>query len=95
MIQFRGFGFILVTVIYVGGMFFIGRLAGDHGSDLFQLAVLAAAHVVLSVINYLLACFLNRKELRHTVYELKLQTFVLALAVILGVVIGAMTHAYM
>ena len=92
MLQFRGFGFALVCTIYFGGLFWMSKLVLYLGlKEKEQYVLLIIIHIFLSIINYFISRFLNRKEIKHTVFELKLETVVLFVAFLLSVFVVLMS----
>lgn len=85
MLQFRGFGLVLVCTIYFTGLFWMSRAVSYFGvKEKEQYIILIAFHIFVSCINYFLARFLNRKEVKHTVFELRLEVVVLFVAILLS-----------
>lgn len=78
MVIFSGYGLIIVLMDYFGGIFLLSKLSPYlFATEKQQYLALIAFHVIITFINYYLARFLNRKEIRHTVYGGKLEMVVL------------------
>lgn len=84
MIRFRGYGLLIVLADYVGGMTLLSKFAPKiFKTDKQQYIVLFLFHVLITLINFCLIKYLNRKEVKHTIFELKLEIVVLVLGGIL------------
>ena len=91
MLQFRGFGLALVCTIYFAGLFWMSKATQYFGmKEKEQYILLIGFHIFVSCINYFLARFLNRKEVKHSVFELGLEVVVLFVAILLSVLIAMM-----
>lgn len=83
MINFSGYGLIIVVVDYFGGLVLLSKL-----SPLFlqtekqQYIALLLFHILITGFNYLLFRFLNKKEVKHTVYDIRLEKAVLIVGLI-------------
>ncbi|WP_067143308.1 hypothetical protein [Oceanivirga salmonicida] len=78
MISFTGIGFPLIIFIYFGGIFLVGQLIRNFNlSYNMQNILLIITHLSLILINYFIAKLLNRKEVKHTVFEARLEKVVL------------------
>jgi len=74
MIIFSGYGIIFVLLYYFGGLFLVSKLSPYFfKTEKQQYIVLLLFHIAITFINFLLSKYLNRKELKHTVYELRLE----------------------
>lgn len=89
MLRFKGFGLVLVCAIYFGGLFLISHAVSHFGVKE-QYIILIVFHVFGSCVNYFLAYFLNRKEVKHTVFELRLEVVVLFVAIFLSFLLAFM-----
>lgn len=84
MIIFKGYGLLIVLVDYFGGLALLSQLAPRiFKAEQQQYMLLLVFHVVITLINFFLFRRLNRKEIRHSVYNLRLETAVLILGGIL------------
>ena len=84
MIQFSGYGLIIVVVDYFGGLFLLSRLSPYlFKTDKAQYAALLLFHIVITGINFFLPKYLNRKEMKHTVYGLRLEYITLIVGLLL------------
>lgn len=82
-INFRGFGFPLVLFNYIGGLFLLNKIIPQflHTYKEQYLALLVF-HIAMTALNYLLTKYLNRKEIKHTFYEIRLENVVLIVGLI-------------
>lgn len=80
MIQFSGYGLIIVVVDYFGGIFLLSHLFKTFKE---QYIALFFFHIIITIINFCLAKYLNREEVNHTVFELRLEYAVLATGLLL------------
>ncbi|MGP1376777.1 MAG: hypothetical protein ACTTKS_04325 [Bulleidia sp.] len=79
MVIFSGYGLFIVLVDYFGGLFLISKFSSYlFTTEKQQYFALIAFHLLITIFNFFLAKYLNREEVRHTVYRIKLETFVLA-----------------
>lgn len=93
MVPFTGWGLLYVLVIYLGGIALMGRLPFVRALPFSsQMILVAIAHVVLSCINYFLAKYLNRHEVKHTVAGMRLEKIVFYVSLILGVPVLMMLY---
>lgn len=84
MINFSGYGLIIVVVDYFGGLVVLSKLSPYlFQTEKQQYMALLWFHIVVTVINFALAKYLNRKEVKHTVYGLRLEYVVLFVGMIL------------
>lgn len=84
MIQFRGYGLIVVVIDYFGGLVILSKLSSYFfKTEKQQYIALLSFHIIITGINFFLSKYLNRKEVKHTVYGLKLEYVVLFVGVIL------------
>ena len=91
MLQFRGFGLVLVCAIYFAGLFWMSRVVLYFGlKEKEQYILLIVFHFSISCMNYSIARFLNRKEVKHTVFELRLEVIVMFFAILASVFIALM-----
>ena len=78
MIQFSGYGLIIVVADYFGGLVLLSKLSPYlFGTDKARYIALLLFHVIVTGINFLLSRYLNRKSVKHTVYGLRLEYIVL------------------
>lgn len=83
-INFSGYGLIIVVIDYFGGLVLLSKL-----SPLFfqtkkqQYIALVLFHILITGFNFLLSRYLNRKEVKHTVYGLRLEKVILFVGFIL------------
>ncbi len=83
MISFSGYGLIIVLVDYFGGLFLLSKLSPYFfKAEKQQYIALLLFHIVVTAINFFLSKYLNRKEVKHTVYELRLEYVVLIVGLI-------------
>ncbi len=95
MITFSGLGFFYVFCIYLGGFFLVNKILDFYSPDFkMQPILIFVIHVVLTLINCLLAKHLNRNEVKHTVYDVRLEKFVLSVGIVFGALILLMARAY-
>lgn len=88
MIIFSGYGIIFVLLDYFGGLFLVSKLSPYFfKTEKQQYIVLLLFHTAITFINFLLSKYLNRKELKHTVYELRLEYFILFVGIIFLILI--------
>lgn len=84
MIRFSGYGLIIVLVDYFGGLCLLSKLSPwFFKTEKQQYLALLLFHIVISLINFFLAGYLNRKQIKHTVYGIRLEIVVLAVGLIL------------
>ncbi len=83
MISFSRYGLIIVVADYFGGLFFLSRLSPYlFETEKQQYTALLLFHIVITGINFFLSKYLNRKEVKHTVYGLRLEYVVLFVGII-------------
>lgn len=83
MIQFSGYGLIIVIVDYFGGLALLSKLSPYlFKTEKAQYIAILLFHIVITCINFFLSKYLNRKEVKHTVYGLKLEHVVLFVGMI-------------
>lgn len=84
MIQFSGYGLIIVVLDYFGGIFLLSQLS-PYLFKTFkeQYITLLLFHIIITIINFCLVKYLNREEVNHTVFELRLEYAVLATGLLL------------
>lgn len=83
MINFRGYGLIIVVADYFGGLFLLSKLSPYlFETEKQQYIALLLFHIAVTVINFFLSKYLNRKEAKHTVYGLRLEYAVLFVGLI-------------
>lgn len=83
MIQFSGYGLIIVVIDYFGGLVLLSKLSPYFfNSEKQQYIAILLFHIIVSCINFFFSKYLNRKEVRHTVYGLRLEKVVLFVGVI-------------
>ncbi|AVM69763.1 hypothetical protein C3V36_11240 [Lachnospiraceae bacterium oral taxon 500] len=77
MVQFSGYGLIIVVIDYFGGIFLLSKISPYlFKTEKGQYIALLLFHIIITCINFFLSKYLNRKEVRHTVYGLRLETVV-------------------
>lgn len=83
MINFSGYGLIIVVVDYFGGLVLLSKLSTYlFETEKQQYTALLLFHIVDTGINFFLSKYLNRKEVKHTVYRLRLEYVVLFVGII-------------
>ncbi len=83
MIQFSGYGIIIVVIDYFGGLVLLSKLSPYlFNGERQQYTALLLFHIIVSCINFFFSKYLNRKEVRHTVYGLRLEKVVLFIGLI-------------
>ncbi len=83
MIQFSGYGLIIVVIDYFGGLALLSKFSPYlFNSEKQQYIAILLFHIIVSCINFFFSKYLNRKEVRHTVYGLRLEKVVLFVGVI-------------
>lgn len=83
MVQFRGYGLIIVVIDYFGGLVLLSKLSPYFfKTEKHQYIALLLFHIIITGINFFLSKYLNRREVKHTVYGLKLEYVVLFAGVI-------------
>lgn len=84
MIVFTGYGLSIVVVNYFGGLVLLSELALQFAlTEKQQYVGLVVFHVVITLVNFLLAKYLNRKDVKHTVCGLRVETVVWVVGIIL------------
>lgn len=84
MIRFRGYGLFIVIIDYLGALLILSKFSPNlFKTDRQQYIALLLFHIIITGINFFLSKYLNRKEVKHTVYELRLEYVVLILGIIL------------
>lgn len=83
MINFSGYGLIIVVVDYFGGLFLLSKISPFlFETEKQQCIALLLFHIVITGVNFFLSKYLNRKEVKHTVYGLRLEYVVLFVGII-------------
>ncbi len=83
MINFEGYGFLIVVMDYFGGLVLLSKLSPYlFHSEKQQYLALVLFHIGITCVNYLLARYLNRDGAEHTVYGARLENAVLAVGLI-------------
>ena len=83
MIQFTGYGFIIVVIDYFGGLVLLSKLSPYlFKTEEQQYLAFLSFHIIIFCINFFLSKYLNRKEVKHTVYGLRLEKLVLFVGII-------------
>jgi membrane protein len=83
MIQFTGYGLIVVVIDYFGGLVLLSKLSPYlFKTEEQQYLALLSFHIIISCVNFFLSKYLNRKEVKHTVYGLRLEKLVLFVGII-------------
>lgn len=90
MINFSGYGLIIVLVDYFGGLALLSRYSPYFlKSEKKQYLVLLMFHVLITCFNFFMGRYLNKNGVRHTVYGIRLEYFVLATGlIVLPLIIG-------
>lgn len=84
MLSFTGYGLLIVVVDYLGGLVLLSELALRFAlTEKQQYIGLVIFHVVITLVNFLLAKYLNRKDVKHTVFGMRLETVVWVVGIIL------------
>lgn len=88
MIIFSGYGFLVILINYFGGLILCSKLSPYFFKTYKQqYLILLLFHVVITCINFSLAKYLNRKEIKHTLYEIRIENIVFIMGLILLVLI--------
>ena len=83
MISFSGYGLIIVIADYFGGLVLLSKLSPFlFKIEKQQYIALLLFHIAITGINFFLSKYLNRKEVKHTVYGLRLENVVLCVGII-------------
>ncbi len=83
MINFSGYGLIIVVADYFGGLVLLSKLSPYlFTTEKQQHIALLLFHIAITVINFFLLKYLNRKEVKHTVYGMRLEYVVLFVGII-------------
>ena len=83
MINFTGYGLIIVVADYFGGLVLLSKLSPYlFKTEKQQYIALLLFHIVITGVNFVLSKYLNRKEVKHTVYGLRLEYIVLFVGII-------------
>ncbi len=83
MVQFSGYGLIIVIVDYFGGIALLSKLSPYiFKTEALQYVALLLFHIVITCINFFFSRYLNRKEVKHSVYGIRLEKVVLFVGVI-------------
>lgn len=83
MINFSGYGLIIVVADYFGGLVLLSRLSPClFKTEKQQYIALLLFHIVITGINFCFLKYLNRKEVKHTVYGLRLEYVVLFVGIL-------------
>lgn len=83
MISFSGYGLIVVIADYFGGLFLLSKLSPYFfKTEKQQYIALLLFHLAITGINFFFSKYLNRKEVKHTVYGLRLEVVVLCVGII-------------
>lgn len=84
MISFRGYGIIIVVADYFGGLALLSKLSPYlFKAERQQYIALLLFHIIITGINFFLSKYLNRNEVKHTVYNIRLEYVVLFVGIIL------------
>ncbi len=83
MINFSGYGLIIVVVNYFGGLLLLSKLSPYlFKMEKQQYTALLLFHIAITGINFFLSKYLNRKEVKHTVYGMRLEYVILFIGII-------------
>ncbi|QRG87411.1 hypothetical protein [Bulleidia sp. zg-1006] len=83
MINFSGYGLIIVVVDYFGGLLLLSKLSPYlFKMEKQQYTALLLFHIAITGINFFLSKYLNRKEVKHTVYGMRLEYVILFIGII-------------
>ncbi len=83
MISFSGYGLIIVIADYFGGLVLLSKLSPYFfKTEKQQYIALLLFHLAITGINFFFSKYLNRKEVKHTVYGLRLEVVVLCVGII-------------
>lgn len=84
MIIYSGYGIILVLVDYFGFLALLSKF-GPYilKTQKSQYIGVLLFHIFITLINFYLSKYLNRKEEKHTVYGIKLEKMVLIVGIII------------
>ena len=84
MISFKGYGIIIVMADYFGGLVILSKLSPYlFKIEKQQYIALLLFHIIITGINFFLLKYLNRNEIKHTVYNMRLEYVVLFVGIIL------------
>ena len=83
MISFKGYGIIIVVADYFGGLVILSKLSPYlFKAEKQQYIALLLFHIITGI-NFFLLKYLNRNEVKHTVYNMRLEYVVLFVGIIL------------
>ena len=81
--SFSGYGLIIVVADYFGGLAILSKLSPCiFKIEKQQYIALLLFHIVITGINFCSLKYLNRKEVKHTVYGLRLEYVVLFVGIL-------------
>lgn len=83
MIICSGYGLFVVIGVYVLCFFAVSKIMPPYTTDFAQTILLVAVCIFSTIINYIIAKALNKKEVKHTVYGARLEKVVLCLGAFL------------
>ena len=84
MISFKGYGIIIVVADYFCGLVILSKLSPYlFKIEKQQYIALLLFHIIITGINFFLLKYLNRNEVKHTVYNMRLEYVVLFVGIIL------------
>ena len=82
--SFKGYGIIIVVADYFGGLVILSKLSPYlFKAEKQQYIALLLFHIIITGINFFLLKYLNRNEVKHTVYNMRLEYGVLFVGIIL------------
>lgn len=67
MLVFTGYGLILCFAIYIILMFIFSGFSDDDATKFELISLFLSANIVATLVNYFIAKFLNRREMKHTI----------------------------
>ena len=89
--SFRGYGLLIVVADYFGGLVLLSKYASQiFKTDKQQYMTIVVFHVVITLVNFCLAKYLNRNGAEHTVGGVRLETVVWVVGLILLLPIAMM-----
>lgn len=83
MVNFSGYGLIIVIADYFGGLVLLSKLSPYlFKTEKEQYISLLFFHIIITGINFFISKKLNQKEVKHTVYGMRLEYLVLFVGII-------------
>lgn len=83
MILVSGYGLFVIIGVYVISFFAVSKIMPSNTTNFTQTILIVVTCVFTSVINYIIAKLLNKKEVKHTVCGARLEIVVLCLGAFL------------